>query len=233
MPSSVGDWAAAHARAFELDREALLASRLRLAECPLGSGAGYGVPLALARAHVAELLGFERPEEPVTAVQHGRGRAELDYATALEGLALDLGKLAADLWLYTTAEFGFARLPAEWTTGSSMMPQKRNPDVIELTRAHCRQLVADRAALLEVVRDLPSGYHRDFQLLKPPLFRAADRARELLDVWITLLPQIEWDAAALAAASSDEALAATQRALDAVRRGVPFREAYRQVAKDT
>jgi argininosuccinate lyase len=232
MPSSVADWATAHARAFELDREALLAGRLRLAECPLGSGAGYGVPLDLARAHVAELLGFERPEEPVTLVQHARGRAELDYATALEGLALDLGKLSADLWLYTTAEFGFARLPASWTTGSSMMPQKRNPDVLELTRAHCRQLVADRAALLEVVRDLPSGYHRDFQLLKPPLFRAADRARELLEVWTALLPRIEWDQAALEAASADEALSATRRALDAARRGVPFREAYRQIARD-
>ena len=169
----------------------------------------------------------------MTLVQHARGRAELDYVTALEGLALDLGKLAADLWLFTTAEFGFARLPAAWTTGSSLMPQKRNPDVLELTRAHCRQLVADRAALLEVVRDLPSGYHRDFQLLKPPLFRAADRARELLEVWTALLPAIEWDAAALAAASADEALVATQRALEAARRGVPFREAYRQVAKDS
>jgi argininosuccinate lyase len=233
MPSSVGDWASAHARAFELDREALSAARLRLRECPLGSGAGYGVPLALARGHVAELLGFERPEEPVTLVQHARGRAELDYATALEGLALDLGKLAADLWLYTTAEFGFARLPPDWTTGSSMMPHKRNPDVLELARAHARQLVADRAALLEVVRDLPSGYHRDFQLLKPPLFRAADRARALLEVWIALLPRIEWDEAALAAACSDEALTATRRALEAAEQGVPFREAYRRIARDS
>jgi len=233
MPSTVGDWAAAHARAFELDGDALGAAGLRLAECPLGSGAGYGVPLPLARAFVAEALGFERPEEPVTLAQHARGRAELDYVTALEGVALDLGKLAADLWLYTAAEFGFARLPAAWTTGSSMMPQKRNPDVLELTRAHCRQLVADRAALLEVVRDLPSGYHRDFQLIKPPLFRAHDRAEELLTVWTSLLPGVEWDAEALAAAGADEALTATRRALEAVQRGVPFRDAYREIASDS
>ena len=180
---------------------------------------------------MAEALGFERPEEPVTLTQHARGRAELDYVTALEALGLDLGKLAADLWLFTTAEFGFARLPGPWTTGSSMMPQKRNPDVVELTRAHGRQLVADRQALLEVVRDLPSGYHRDFQLVKPPLFRAHDRAVLLLEVWTALLPGVEWDAEALARAAADEGLEATRRALEAVRRGVPFRDAYREVAR--
>jgi argininosuccinate lyase len=231
MPSTVADWATAHARALELDREALEAARLRLAECPLGSGAGYGVPLALERAFVAEQLGFARPEEPVTLVQHSRGRAELDYVTALEMLALDLGKLAADLWLFTSTEFGFARLPGPWTTGSSMMPQKRNPDVVELTRAHCLQLSADRIALLEVVRDLPSGYHRDFQLIKPPLFRAHDRATELLSVWSALLPAVEWNLPALEEAAADEGLEATRRALEAVQRGVPFRDAYREVAR--
>ncbi len=232
MPSSVEDWALAHAGAFALDRADLEHARTRIASCPLGSGAGYGVPVALARAYVAERLGFDAPEEPVTLVQHSRGRAELAYVTALESFGLDLGKLAADLWLFTTAEFGFARLPTAWTTGSSMMPQKRNPDVVELTRAHGRQLVADRAALLEVNRDLPSGYHRDFQLVKPPLFRAHDRASDLLDVWIALLPGVEWDRAALEEAAADESLSATRRALEAVRQGVPFRDAYREQARD-
>ena len=231
MPSSVGDWMLAHARALELDAQELESSRLRIRECPLGTGAGYGVPLELDRAFVADALGFEQPEEPVTFTQLSRGRAELAYTTALEGIALDLGKLAADLWLFTTSEFGFVRLPGPFTTGSSMMPQKRNPDVIELTRAHCRQVLADRAALLDVVRDLPSGYHRDFQLIKPPLFRAHDRVLAMLRLWARMLPGIELDEEALRRAADDPSLQATERALEATRGGVPFREAYRRESR--
>jgi argininosuccinate lyase len=227
MPSSVGDWACAHARALEADIDDLIHSRGRIAACPLGSGAGYGVPLALDREFVAGELGFVRPEEPVTLTQHSRGRAELAYVTALEALALDLGKLAADLWLFSTGEFGFVKLPVAFTTGSSMMPQKRNPDLIELTRAQCRQVVADRAALVDVLRDLPSGYHRDFQLVKPPLFRAHDRIASLLSLWTRFLPGLAFDEASLREAASDEGLQATQRALEAVKSGAAFRDAYR------
>lgn len=227
MPSSVADWAGAHARAFRLDAEDLGASGRRAAECPLGTGAGYGVPLPLERAHVSDALGFERPEEPVTAPQHARGRAELAYVTALEAVALDVGKLAADLWLFTTEEFGFVRLAVELTTGSSMMPQKRNPDLIELMRAHARQVVADRSALVDVIRDLPSGYHRDFQLLKPPLFRAHDRVDAMLPLLARLVGTLAFDRSALERAASDPALSATKAALDAARAGVPFRDAYR------
>lgn len=233
MPSSIGDWMSAHARAFEVDGEELGHAELRTRECPLGSGAGYGVPVELDRAYTAEALGFDRPEEPVTFAQHSRGRAELAYLTALEGIALDLGKLAADLWLFTTAEFAFASLPPAFTTGSSMMPQKRNPDVVELTRAHARQVVADRSALLEVVRDLPSGYHRDFQLLKPPLFRAHDRVRGMLDLWARMLPEVELNVEALEQAAADPALGATRRALEATRDGVSFRDAYRAESRSS
>jgi len=231
MPSTLTDWAETHARAFEDDGEALEEARRRLRECPLGTGAGYGVPLPLDRDWVASRLGFEAPERPATRVQHARGRAELAYVTALEGIALDVGKLAADLWLYSSREFGFVRLPASMTTGSSLMPQKRNPDVVELLRAHARALVADRAALLDVVRDLPSGYHRDFQLLKPPLFRAHDRARSMLAVVAKLAAGLAADEDALRAAAEDPDLAATARVLERVRAGVPFRDAYREEAR--
>jgi argininosuccinate lyase len=232
MPSTVRDWAEAHARAFEADARELDHARARTRECPLGSGAGYGVPLPLDRAHVARLLGFDAPEDPPTLVQHARGRAELAYVTALEAAALDVGKLACDLWLYSTGEFGFVRLPAAMTTGSSLMPQKRNPDVVELLRAHARAVIADRAALLDVVRDLPSGYHRDFQLLKPPLFRAHDRMQATLRAAVRLLDALEIDRAALEAASADPALLATSRVLERVRAGVPFRDAYRAEAEE-
>jgi argininosuccinate lyase len=231
MPSTLADWMGAHARAFELDLAELEHARERLRECPLGTGAGYGIPLPLAREHVARALGFERPEEPVTLTQHTRGRAELAYVTALEAIALDLGKLANDLWLFTAREFGYLRLPVAFTTGSSLMPHKRNPDVVELMRAHCRQVVADRAALLEVLRDLPSGYHRDFQLLKPPLFRAHDRMASMLPLASRLVRVLEIDAEALERACADDSLRSTERALQAAREGVPFRDAYRQESK--
>jgi len=231
MPSTVGLWIGAYAEAFRLDLADLGSVGARLRTCPLGSGAGYGVPLDLDRAGVAAALGFEGPEEPVTLTQLGRGRAELAYLTVLEGLALDLGKLACDLWLFATAEFGFLRLPVALTTGSSLMPHKRNPDLIELLRAHCRQVVAERAALVDALRDLPSGYHRDFQLIKPALFRAHDRLATALPLVARLLDQVELDARALAAASSDARLGSTERALKKAAEGVPFREAYRQESR--
>lgn len=231
MPSTGGDWFGAHARAFQLDVDEF-DHALRLArECPLGSGAGYGVPLPLDREFVARELGFDRPVEPVTHVQHSRGRAELAHVTALEAVALDIGKLASDLWLYSTSEFGFVKLPTAFTTGSSLMPHKRNPDAIELARAHARTISSERAALLELVRDLPSGYHRDFQLLKPPLFRAHDSATAMLALLPRLVDALEFDVEALQAACADPKLAATQRALEKVKAGVPFRDAYREEAQ--
>ena len=197
----------------------------------MGSGAGYGLPVELARDFVSQELGFERPSEPVTFVQHARGRAELAYVSVLEGLALDLGKLAADLWIYSSKEFGFVKLPVELTTGSSLMPQKRNPDLIELVRAHARQVVSDRAALLDLVRDLPSGYHRDFQLIKGPLFKAHDRVAAMLPLCAKLIARLEFDAAAIASVLSDPGLAATARTLEKVRAGIPFREAYREESR--
>jgi len=230
MPSSVGDWVTAHHAALHRALFDLQDAAQRWSECPLGSGSGYGVPVALARDFVAHELGFDCAEQPVTAVQHSRGRAELAYLSVLEGVALDLGKLVADLWLYSSGEFNFLQLPATMTTGSSLMPQKRNPDLVELLRAQCRQIVADRAALLAVIQDLPSGYHRDFQLIKPPLFRAHDRAMSCLHMSARLVPGLEFNESTLEKAANDPQLQATQRALDAAQAGTSFRTAYREEA---
>ena len=231
MPSSIGDWLGAHRASFAADLDALRDAQKRGRFCPLGSGSGYGIPLPLDRGFVAEQLGFDGPEEPVTAVQHGRGRPELAYLSALEGLAISLGKLAVDLWLYSSAEFGFVVLPTEFTTGSSLMPQKRNPDLIELLRAQCRQVLADRAALLAVIQDLPSGYHRDFQLIKPPLFRGHDRALASVRITARLVPALQFDTETLQQAAADPQLAATAKALQAAAEGgQSFRSAYREEA---
>ncbi|MCA9002017.1 MAG: argininosuccinate lyase [Planctomycetes bacterium] len=230
MPSTLWDWIGAHEAAFSEDLEDLDRAATRWSRCPLGSGSGYGIPLPLDREFVAEELGFVGPEVPVTAVQHQRGRAELAYASVLESIALDIGKLAADLWLYSTGEFGFVKLPVAFTTGSSLMPQKRNPDLIELLRGNARQVVADRAALLAVVQDLPSGYHRDFQLIKPPLFRAHDRTLASVRILARFLPELEFQTEVLNEASSDPELQATAKALTAAAQGQSFRQAYRETS---
>ncbi len=230
MPSTIFDWISAHKVAFAADLADLEQAGVRWSRCPLGSGSGYGIPLPLDREFVAEELGFEGPEEPVTAVQHSRGRAELAYVTALEAIALDVGKLAADLWLYSTSEFAFVKLPIPFTTGSSLMPQKRNPDLIELLRANARQVVAERSALLAVLQDLPSGYHRDFQLIKPPLFRAHDRLLASLRILTRLLPGLEFQTESLATAANDPDLQATAKALIAAAKGQSFRAAYRETS---
>lgn len=231
MPSTVGDWAGAHRLALETSRQELAAARERVALCPLGSGAGYGVPLPLDREGVARALGFRAPEEPVTAAQLLRGRGELAYLNAAEALALDLEKLAADLWLYSSAEFGFVRLPVELTTGSSLMPHKRNPDVVELLRGQARQVLADRDALRAVLAGLPSGYHRDFQLIKPPLFRAHDRLLGMLAITARLLDGLEWERERLEDAAADPSLQVTRRALERARSGMSFRDAYREESR--
>ncbi|MBL4770955.1 MAG: argininosuccinate lyase [Planctomycetes bacterium] len=230
MPSTILDWIGAHEAAFAADLADLEHAGRRWSLCPLGSGSGYGIPLALDRKFVAEELGFQGPENPVTAVQHSRGRAELAYVTALEAIAVDIGKLAADLWLYSTSEFAFVKLPIPFTTGSSLMPQKRNPDLIELLRANARQVVAERTALLAVLQDLPSGYHRDFQLIKPPLFRAHDRLLASLKILTRFLPGLEFQTEALTEAANDPDLQATAKALTAAAKGQSFRSAYRETS---
>lgn len=227
MPSTVGLWAAGHAEGLEEGLEALLDAYRAVDRCPLGSAAGFGVPLPLDRRRTAELLGFARLQVNVQAVQSSRGRAE---AQALFGATLvgnALACLAWDLHLYSSPEFGFVRLPGNVATGSSIMPQKKNPDVLELTRANAAVLQSYLDRVLLVTSRLPSSYHRDFQLTKEPLLKGLPlvarmaRAMELTVQGLSVLP-------ACAASVAPEAYA-THRALDLVREGVPFRDAYRQV----
>lgn len=230
MPSSVGQWLHAQVEAG-LDQLRAGAHLLeRLDRCPLGSGAGFGVPLPLDRAFTAELLGFAGVQRSAVDVQNGRGRGEL-YAVRL---AVDCGalleKLAWDLLLFTSAEYGFCRLPDAFTTGSSIMPQKRNPDVLELLRGRAGRLRGRQSELEWIAGKLPSNYHRDLQLTKEPVFRAAADIREMLMVAERVVALLELKPEALAGAMRPE-LYATQAAYRLVQQGVPFREAYRQVGR--
>lgn len=229
MPSSVGQWLHAWAEAtLELMQAGLDLAR-RLDCCPLGVGAGFGVPLPLDRPLAARLLGFSRVQRSPVDVQNSRGRFET-YAIRL---AVDVGamleKLASDLVLWCSAEFGFARLPEAFTTGSSIMPQKRNPDVAELLRARGSRLRGFLSELEWVRAKLPSNYHRDLQLTKPPTIRAMLEVQQLLAVATAVITEVQFDERRLKAAMTHD-LHATAAAYDLVRQGVPFRDAYRQVA---
>jgi argininosuccinate lyase len=188
--------------------------------------------LHLDRELTRRTLGFASIHQPVTAVQLSRGKAE---ATALFEAALlgqDLGRLAAELCLFATAEFAFVRLPSELTTGSSMLPQKRNPDLFELARGRSGEAVAALNEVLSVSAKLPSGYHRDLQLIKKPLFRGLDAVGATARLFVEALPRVSFDAARLATAI-DPSLYMAERANRMVaQEGAPFREAYRRVRSE-
>ena len=229
MPSSGGMWAAAYAEGLLDAADAVLGFWPRLDRSPLGSAAGYGVPLPLAREAAAKALGFAGIDQVVTTTQNGRGQLEAQVLFWCGGAAHECAKLATDVILFSSDEFGWLMLPPEWSTGSSIMPQKRNPDLFELTRARAAALEGDLATVMAVQGKLAGGYHRDFQLLKAPLWRGVDRTREMLLMLAATLPHLGVDAARGYAALRNEVFA-TDEVMRRVRAGTPFRVAYRDVA---
>jgi argininosuccinate lyase len=187
MPSTFGLWATAFAEGLLEELEALQAVYRRLDRCPLGSAAGFGVPLPIDRELTAKLLGFSKVQRSPIDVQNSRGRHEtalLQWAASVGGV---LEKFLWDLSFYTTEEFGFLKLPDAFTTGSSIMPQKKNPDVVELARGRCRELRGTAGLVDQIGSGLPSSYHRDLQLLKRPVINGLRQAEELFGVLVRLI----------------------------------------------
>ncbi|MFO0838969.1 MAG: argininosuccinate lyase [Phycisphaerae bacterium] len=231
MPSSLGQWLHAWVEAaLELSRTGAHVFDL-LDCCPLGTGAGFGVPLPLDRRHTAELLGFSRVQRSPIDVQNSRGRMELQFTRFAADIGAMIEKLAWDAQLFASREFGFYALPPELTTGSSIMPQKRNPDVLELLRAGGARLRARVAEIEWVCGKLPSSYHRDLQLTKAPALRAARESEQLLDVATLVIERFTIDRERMKSAMPPE-LYATHATLQRVRAGEPFRQAYRAVAEE-
>jgi argininosuccinate lyase len=229
MPSTVALWAQGFAAEIRDDAEGLEHTQRRIGKNPLGSAAGYGTPnLDLNREETRHRLGFYVTQEPVTAVQLSRGKAEAQLLFEITLLAQDVGRLAADLMLYYTQEFGFVALPAAFTTGSSIMPQKRNPDVFELMRGRSSVAQAALNEVLGITQKLTSGYHRDLQLIKPPLFRAIDSCSQTLAILPSALAGVSFQPENIRLDPGIHA-AAEANALVA-KEGIPFREAYRRVA---
>lgn len=228
MPSNVALWAGGFGAELRDDVEGLRACLRRVGLNPLGSAAGYGTPgLALDRQATTRKLGFDAVQEPVTAVQLSRGKAESQLLFEIVLVMQDLSRLCADVLLFYTQEFAFVALADAYTTGSSIMPQKRNPDVFELVRGRSATAQACLLEALAVVAKLPSGYQRDLQLLKAPLFRGIDLAKATLDIMapaidaISFNPEnIELDQSIYAAAEANALV---------IKEGIPFREAYQRV----
>jgi argininosuccinate lyase len=230
MPSSVGLWAAAFAEEL-LDDLSLSRHAFTLVDCsPLGSAASYGVPLPLDREMVAELLGFARVQNNVLYSNNSRGKLESIVLEAVEHAVLTLSRLAQDLILYSLPEFGYFALPAELCSGSSIMPQKRNPDGLELVRARSAAISARLLSIKMVLRSLPSGYNRDLQETKGPFLRGCEEGLACVRIMDLTVEKLVVDDAALRAGFTPE-IFATDRALQLVAEGVPFRDAYRDVGR--
>lgn len=226
--SSLGMWWAGWAEAFIDNAERAAQTAHWVDANPLGTAAGYGVNLPLARDHTTQGLGFSRMQVSPIYAQLSRGKFEMAALESLGSAMLDLRRLAWDLSLFTSAEFGFVTLPAQYTTGSSIMPNKRNPDVIELMRASYASVAAARCEI-EQLLSLPSGYHRDLQLSKGALFHGFGKGLQALALLPALLANLEWNPPRMLAAI-DSGMYATDVAVESAMAGVPFRDAYKAAA---
>ncbi len=230
MPSSVLLWCGGFDEAFADTIDGLKATRRRINKNPLGSAAGYGTPgLPIDRELTTKKLDFDCTQTPVTSVQLSRGKAESTVLFEITLLLQDLGRLATDLLLFYTQEFAYISLAADVTTGSSIMPQKRNPDVLELIRASSATAQACLDESLMITAKLQSGYQRDLQRLKSPLFRGIDIAVDSVDIMAHLLDGVRFNAGNI---TLDPGIFAAEEAYRLVREeGIPFRAAYKRVAE--
>lgn len=231
MPSSFGLWFGAYGEAL-VDDMCMIQTAYKLAnKNPLGSGAGYGSSFPLNRTMTTELLGFEALHYNVVYAQMSRGKTEQTALTAIAALSSTISRMAMDVCLYNSQNFAFVTLPDDLTTGSSIMPHKKNPDVAELLRAKTNRLKALPTEITMVMSNLPSGYHRDMQLLKELLMPAFDEILDCLDIAHFMLEHLQVKPDLLADKKYD-LLFSVERVNELVVQGVPFRDAYRQVGKE-
>ncbi|MCX5647813.1 MAG: argininosuccinate lyase, partial [Planctomycetota bacterium] len=229
MPSSLGLWAGAWAESLLDDLELAKAAHALADQSPLGSGAAYGSALPLDRQLVADLLGFARVQNNVLYCANSRGKAELAALAACTQVMVDLSRMATDLMIGSMPEFGYFRIPKELCTGSSMMPQKRNPCGLELVRARAAAVMGWHEQVAAVLKALPSGYNRDFQETKGPFMRGVEATLGSLRIMAITFERLEVVEENLRKGFIPE-IYATDRALELVGEGMPFRDAYREVA---
>ena len=228
MPSSFGLWFGAYAESLADDLQLLLAAFRICNRNPLGSAAGYGSSFPLNRQMTTDLLGFDSMDYNVVYAQMGRGKMERTVSFALAGIAATLSKLAFDACLFNSQNFGFIKLPDQFTTGSSIMPHKKNPDVFELTRAKCNKLQALPQQITLISNNLPSGYFRDLQIIKEVFLPAFDELEDCLRMVTHMMREVKVNEHIL----DDEKYALLFSVEEVNRRvlaGTPFRDAYKEV----
>lgn len=231
MPSSFGLWFGAYAESLTDDMLMLQASYRTANRNPLGSAAGYGSSFPLNRQMTTDLLGFDSMNYNVVYAQMGRGKVERNVAFALAGVAGTVSKLAFDACLFNSQNFGFVRLPKECTTGSSIMPHKKNPDVFELTRAKCNKLQGLPQQIMLIMNNLPSGYFRDLQIIKEVFLPAFRELREILDMTTYIVRRMEVNTELLHDARYD-LMFSVEEVNRLAAEGMPFRDAYKKVGMD-
>ena len=231
MPSSVGLWACSYLEGILDDLKAVNCSYTLSDQSPLGAAAGYGVPLELDREFSADLLGFASVQRNTLAAMNSRGKFEFNLLSSLGLTQLDLSRFAQDLILFSGDEMGFFSLPDEFTTGSSIMPQKANPDVLELIRGRTSEMLGAINQTYGMLTGLPSGYSRDLQPTKKILMEGLSLVKSCLEVAVPLVSNLEVNEDNLVG-SFRESVFATDSALKKVREGKPFRAAYREVKSD-
>ena len=231
MPSSFGLWFGAYAESLVDDLQLMQAAYKITNRNPLGSAAGYGSSFPLNRTLTSELLGFESMNYNVVYAQMGRGKMERTVAFAMAGIAATLSKLAMDACLYNSQNFGFIKLPDQYTTGSSIMPHKKNPDVFELTRAKCNKIQGLPQQITLITNNLPSGYFRDLQIIKEVFLPSFDELKDCLLLVTQMMREVKINEQIL----GDEKyslLFSVEEVNRLVLAGVPFRDAYKQVGLD-
>ena len=231
MPSSFGLWLGAYAESLVDDMTMLQAAFTVVNKNPLGSAAGYGSSFPINRTRTTELLGFETLNYNVVYAQMGRGKAERITATAMANIADTLAKLSMDACLFLNQNFGFISFPEELTTGSSIMPHKKNPDVFELIRSHCNRIKALPNEIMMMTTNLPSGYHRDLQLLKEHLFPAFIQLRSCIEMAALMIQHMEVKKDLLENVKY-QYLFSVEEVNKLVLSGMPFRDAYKKVGLD-
>ncbi|MDP4203821.1 MAG: argininosuccinate lyase [Bacteroidota bacterium] len=231
MPSSFGLWFGAYAESLADDLQLLLSAYKIANRNPLGSAAGYGSSFPLNRQMTTDLLGFDTMNYNVVYAQMGRGKMERIVTTALASVAATLSKLAFDACMFSNQNFGFIKLPDAFTTGSSIMPHKKNPDVFELTRAKCNKIQAIPQQITMIVNNLPSGYFRDLQITKECFVPTFEELNDCLDMTTTMMDKVAINDHILEDTRYD-LIFSVETVNQLAREGMPFRDAYKKVGLD-
>lgn len=228
MPNSFGMWFTAYAENLLSDLAFFKAAYHIADQNPLGSGAGFGTSFPIDRLQTTKELGFSELAVSSVGAQMLRGKTEKAVASALAMISGTLSKLSYDLVMYNSQDLGFVKLPNEMTTGSSIMPHKKNPDVFELTRAHCNRIQGVPNDIALIINNLPSGYHRDFQILKEVLFEPMMQFVDILDILIFALPQLEIKSGYMDQEKYD-GIYTVENINYLIQNGTAFRDAYKEV----